>query len=223
MSCLAKLFLKIVGYSIDQSFINAFEKQRVWIFPHTSRCEAFLTMLAVIAIKKGNCFSFPCAKDYIDAPIIGSLLKSFGGFPVVKGSGMVNSSIEFLKKNTDKQFPISPEGSLSSKEWKSGFFYIAKGANLPISIGGIDFVNHKFKATLDKEIIILPHDKYEDRVAEIKDMFAKSEIYPLYEDCSNPRVINKTGYGSTFLPTSRKIVLVTILFGISGYIIYKLI
>lgn len=232
MSLLAKVIIIILGYSIDQTFIESFSKQRIWIFPHTSKFEAFLAMLAVMAIQKEDSFSFPCSKDYIETPIIGDIIKFFGGFPVIKSrvvegnlvkGDMVKRIVRFLKKNPNKQFPISPEGGLASREWKSGFFYIAKETGLPISVGGIDFVNHTIKANINEEIYINEDDRYEDRIQEIKDMFAKSKIYPLYEDCSNPIVINNTGYKSTLLPMSRKIILIAILFGISGYVIYKLI
>lgn len=219
---LARVTLSVLGYRIDNSFCEAFKKQRVIIFPHTSRCESILGCLALIATGNSHNVCFPVARQYMETPIIGNILQYFGGVKVVNGSGMTNSMIEYMKQNKHKLFVISPEGSLSAKEWKSGFFYIAKGINSPIYVGGIDFVNHVIKVNLDTEIEISQDDTYENKVEEIKNVFANCKIYPLYSGCSNPDVITPKEMKSHFIPLNRMFLIPFTLFLIIGLIYFSI-
>lgn len=48
--------------------------------------------------------------------------------------------INLFKENKQLVLLIPPEGSRSLREeWKTGFYYVAKGANVPIGFGYIDY------------------------------------------------------------------------------------
>jgi hypothetical protein len=97
-------------------------------------------------------------------------------------------------------FGISPEGTLKPKEWRSGFFYIAKKTNRPIIIGGIDYYNHIIGFCKDiPEIIIKDTDKYEDIKYEIQEKFSNSKIYPLYPEMSYPKIIMNNEFYTTII------------------------
>lgn len=199
---LAKITLSVLGYKIDKSLYEVCKKQRVIIFPHTTKIESIIGCLALIATNNSNNVCFPVAPEYMEAPIIGSILKHFGGVKVLYGTGMTNNMIEYMKQNKHKQFVISPEGSLVAGEWKSGFFYIAKGINAPICIGGIDFVNHIVKL-LDVEFEIKTDNTYENKVNDIKTAFANSKLYPLYPLKSNPYIFMSEGLKPYPIPINR--------------------
>lgn len=199
------LILYICGFSVHENVYEAFKKQKVGIFPHTSRFEAFIGCMGFWASGNRKNICFPVAENYMNMPIIGSSLAYFGGVKKVKGSGMTKLISDHMKEFPNKCLMISPEGSLSAKEWHSGFFYIAKECGAPIIVAGIDFVNHQLYANLDKEIIVSPDDKYEDKVEEIKKMFEESKVYPLYPNQSNPIVKMEPGMVPRILPLSRMI------------------
>jgi 1-acyl-sn-glycerol-3-phosphate acyltransferase len=65
----------------------------------------------------------------------GFLFRWLGGFPAErsKRSNLVQDCIELFKKNADLCIIISPEGTRKKVEkFKTGYYYIAKGANIPI-------------------------------------------------------------------------------------------
>lgn len=181
------LILKLINYNIDKDFIEAFKTQRLVIFPHTTKMEAFLICMALWATGNRKNFCFCVAIEYMNIPILGSILSYFGAFPILKGTGMTETTIRYLKENKNKSIAISPEGSLSPKDWKKGFFYIAKGASIPISIGGVNFKTHTITCQLD-QYHIKEDDTYESKEVELKKAFAECGINPKFPSNSNPYI-----------------------------------
>lgn len=209
-----------MGYTIDQSFVEAFNKQRVGIFPHTTKMEAFILTLTMLATNTRNKSCFPVAYEYMETPLLGTGLKYFGGFPVYKGSGMTKLTIEFLKENPNKCLAISPEGSLKQKEWQTGFFYIARELQIPIIVFGIDFEKHIIKACLNESILIGPEEKPGDRMTDIKNMFSRCGIIPLFPENSFPKINGSERKITSYLPLRGKIIISSLLIVITGSIIY---
>lgn len=212
-----------MGYTIDPNFVEVFNKQRVGIFPHTTRMEAFLLALTMLATNTRGKVCFPVAYEYMETPLLGTGLKFFGGFPVYKGTGVTKSTIEFLKANPNLNLAISPEGALKPKEWQTGFFYIARELHLPIIVFGIDFEKHIIKVCLDEHILIGSEEKPDDRMADIKDMFSRCGIVPLFPENSLPKINGTEGKITSYLPLRGKIIMSSLLLIITGSIIYLLI
>jgi 1-acyl-sn-glycerol-3-phosphate acyltransferase len=64
-----------------------------------------------------------------------------GGIPVdrSRSSGLVEQTIEACRKAERFVLVITPEGTRRGvKEWKRGFYHIAKGAGIPIVLGKVD-------------------------------------------------------------------------------------
>jgi 1-acyl-sn-glycerol-3-phosphate acyltransferase len=64
-----------------------------------------------------------------------------GGIPVdrSKSTGLVEQTVEACKKADHFILVITPEGTRHGvKEWKRGFYYIAKGAGIPIMLAKVD-------------------------------------------------------------------------------------
>lgn len=203
---IGKILMFLIGYSCDERIINA-DKQRVLIFPHTSKWESVIGFIISLCLKNNN-YCFGVAKKYMDIPIIGFLLSSFGGFPIEKNSGTVNSIINYLKINKNKSLLLSPEGKLKKAiKWKSGFYYISKGLNIPIVVCGIDFINHKICIS-DIEFIHT-NDTNKD-IEDIKSIFQNSKIYPLHPNNSYPEI--KTNGIPTLLPLNIYLIWLLFLF-----------
>lgn len=65
-----------------------------------------------------------------------------GGLPVdrSKHSNMVEAMIDMFSKRDELVLLIPVEGTRSYvKEWKSGFYYTALGADVPIALGYLDY------------------------------------------------------------------------------------
>jgi len=52
----------------------------------------------------------------------------------------VAQSIQKFNQNKTMILTVAPEGTRSRvKKWKTGFYHIAKGANVPIALGFLDY------------------------------------------------------------------------------------
>jgi 1-acyl-sn-glycerol-3-phosphate acyltransferase len=107
--------------------------------PHTSNLDfpiavAVWTLLGlrVKYLAKKELFRFP----------LGIIMEALGGIPVdrSKKGKMVEYATELLNSREELGILIPVEGTRSySKEWKTGFYYTALGAGVPIAIGFLDF------------------------------------------------------------------------------------
>ncbi len=71
-----------------------------------------------------------------------------GGIPVGSkkstGKSLTDQIIEDFKNRKYLNLAVTPEGTRSYTEtWRTGFLYIAYGAQVPIQLGVIDFSNKK--------------------------------------------------------------------------------
>ncbi len=65
-----------------------------------------------------------------------------GGIPIDRTSAnnVVDQTIDLFRKNVRLVVTIAPEGTRSKVErWKTGFYYIAVGAQVPIALGFLDY------------------------------------------------------------------------------------
>ena len=78
----------------------------------------------------------------------GFILRSLGGTPVdrSKSSNMVDAIVQIFDNKKEFRLGISPEGTRKKvSKWKTGFYYIAKGAKVPIVMATLDFDNKQIK------------------------------------------------------------------------------
>ncbi len=109
------------------------------VAPHTSNWDFIYGKLfsAAAGIKAG----FLMKKSWFVFPL-GFFFRKMGGVPIdrSKRSSVTQQMIEHFNNSTEFHLAITPEGTrkLNSK-WKKGFYYIAKGANVPIELAYIDY------------------------------------------------------------------------------------
>lgn len=71
-------------------------------------------------------------------------MRWLGGIPVNRRSrnNFVEQIVETFRQQEELVIAIAPEGSRGSTVyWKTGFYYIALGAQVPIALGFIDYPN----------------------------------------------------------------------------------
>jgi 1-acyl-sn-glycerol-3-phosphate acyltransferase len=133
--------LSALGWHIDVNLPN--EKKFIIVgAPHTSNWDFvyFLLLMYSIRIKlhwigKDTLFRWP----------VGGIMKRIGGIPVNRRSNnnFVNQIVESFQRYDELMIVITPEGTRSKTPyWKTGFYYIAVGAQVPIAMGFIDY-QHK--------------------------------------------------------------------------------
>ena len=109
--------------------------------PHTSNWDFPLALLAFWTlpiparwVAKHTIFRWPVA----------GLLKRLGGIPLDRTAtrDFVRQVIEWFEREDELSLVIAPEGTRSHRDyWRSGFYWIAHGAGVPIVLGFVDYAN----------------------------------------------------------------------------------
>jgi 1-acyl-sn-glycerol-3-phosphate acyltransferase len=98
-------------------------------------------------------------------------MRWLGGIPVdrSKTNNLVGQLVESFQRNDDLVVLIPPEGTRTKVEkWKSGFYYVAAGAAVPILLGFIDFPRRQ----LGFGPLFYPTGDYGIDLAEIQHFYA---------------------------------------------------
>lgn len=135
--------------------------------PHTSSWD-FLLFLGVIFRLKAN-VRFMGKAELFRAPF-GWFFHWSGGIPVdrSKSVGLVEQMVDACEKADHFILTIAPEGTRHGvKEWKRGFYHIAKGAGIPIVLAKVD---GRHKTMLVGETFY-PTDDTEADMKAIQDAF----------------------------------------------------
>lgn len=133
--------------------------------PHTSNWDALWLFVGVRGLKmkprvliKSTLRVFP-VKWFFDF---------LGGVPVdrsTKAFGLAQQMVEYAKTVDDLALVITPEGSRSHRKyWKSGFYQIALGANLPVYLVSVDYPSGIIKISEEPTPITGDHSADMDHI-----------------------------------------------------------
>ncbi|GAA5334111.1 MULTISPECIES: lysophospholipid acyltransferase family protein [Thermus] len=106
--------------------------------PHTSNWDFFIGILALWAL---GIRARWLGKKELFRPPLGWLLRFLGGIPVDRSrrSNLVDQVAEILKRE-NLAILITPEGTRGKAPyWRTGFYYMALKAGVPIALGYADF------------------------------------------------------------------------------------
>ena len=166
--------LTVFGWKSDYKEEFAIKRGVVVAAPHTSNWD-FLFTLATFW-KVGIDIKF-LIKDSYTKSFFGFFFKGMGAIGVDRSNGknMVDFAAELIK-NQEIVFIVPAEGTRKRVEkWKTGFYHIAKQANVPIILGYLDY---KTKTSGVNKIII-PTDSFEHDMNIIQDYYLNySGKYP---------------------------------------------
>ncbi|MEQ8302929.1 MAG: lysophospholipid acyltransferase family protein [Cyclobacteriaceae bacterium] len=167
MRWLCALYLKIIGWKVGSTLDPSIRKCVLVAVPHTSNYDYPIALATLYACKtrvrflaKKSLFKFP----------MGILMRATGGIPVdrSKHSNLVEAMIDMFSQHDDLILMMAAEGTRSYvKEWKSGFYHTAVGANVPIVMGYLDYGN-KVAGFGD---LFYPTGNYEKDLNEIQDFY----------------------------------------------------
>ena len=135
---IARGTLRIFGWKVDK-YVPSEDKFVLVGAPHTSNWDFPVGLLSVFSL--GMRFKW-LAKDSIFIGPPGFILKKFGGIPVDRSvrSTFTNKMIELFNSRKKLILGIMPEGTRSKTNyWKTGFYYIAIGARVPIALAYMDY------------------------------------------------------------------------------------
>lgn len=126
------LLYKILGWKIEGNFPTDIPKYIALGGPHTSNWDFVISLSARNA--QGADIKFIAKKSLFTFPI-GFFFRAVGGYPVdrTQRRNFVGFVIDLFNSKERFAIAITPEGTRSKvSKFKSGFFHIAVGANIPV-------------------------------------------------------------------------------------------
>ena len=107
--------------------------------PHTSNWDVFFLLAAAFCFRVRINFLI---KDAWFFPVMGSVLRFFGGIPVdrSRSNNLVDDLATRIKDAPYFALVVPPAGTRKYTEyWKSGFYHIAAAAQIPLVSGYLDY------------------------------------------------------------------------------------
>ena len=177
-------FFKLMGWKLDITTpVNSIPKCVLVAAPHTTNWDFFYAVFAFWSMEIPMKFFI---KDSWTKPWYGFLIKAVGGIGINREqhSNMVQFASNLLKASDKLYMLNTPEGSRSWVEkWKTGFYYIALEAKVPILLAYCDY--EKKMAGIGC-VIELENKTKEEVLTEIQDFY--KDIKGKYPENYNPKI-----------------------------------
>ena len=138
MRLLSWLVLKLCGWKVV-NVAPATGSYLIIAAPHTSNWDFPLGIAIAFHLRLKVYF---IAKHTLFNGFAGPIMRWLGGVPLNRGAStnFVDASVEIYANSENLIFAIAPEGTRSSVgRWKTGFYHMAKGANVPLALAYFDF------------------------------------------------------------------------------------
>jgi 1-acyl-sn-glycerol-3-phosphate acyltransferase len=138
LQALSQAVLRLAGWRIIGSF-PALPKYIIIGAPHTTNWDFFYMLL--IKGRTGVNIHW-LGKDSLFRRPFGGLMKWLGGIPVNRQlrKNLVDQIVDQFQSRQELKIAVTPEGTRSrSGHWKTGFYYMALGANVPIQLVSISY------------------------------------------------------------------------------------
>ncbi len=135
---LCLIVLKLIGWKTSGTLPDI-PKYVIIAAPHTSNFDLPMTLFVAFAMRLKV---YWMGKEAIFNKPFGTIMKWLGGIPVErsKSNNLVAETVEEFKRNEKLVVLVPPEGTRKKVNyWKTGFYYIAHGAGVPIVLGFLDY------------------------------------------------------------------------------------
>ncbi|OGB85837.1 MAG: glycerol acyltransferase, partial [Burkholderiales bacterium RIFCSPLOWO2_12_FULL_67_210] len=132
-------YLKLTGWRVEGALPEVARKSVLIAAPHTSNWDLPYTLMVAFALRLNI---YWMGKQSIFKAPFGGLMRWLGGIPVnrAQSSNLVAASADAIRAaDGPLQLIVPPEGTRSkTRYWKTGFYYIALGAQVPIVMAYMD-------------------------------------------------------------------------------------
>lgn len=169
MKLLARLVFWITGWKVSGGMPAGVRKAVLIAIPHTSNWDLLFARAAFYLMDVP--VRFTIKKEIMVGPL-GWLIKSLGGIAIdrKKVSGKrkqtyTEAMVQMLKDHDELVVMVTPEATRSyAPKWKSGFYHVALGVEVPILVG---FLDYKTK-TAGIGPMVIPNGQMDEQIEELK-------------------------------------------------------
>ena len=130
--------IKIFRWKVVGS-LTKLPKVIIAVYPHTSNYDFVLAIMIRTYIREEINY---VGKKELFNPLTAWFFKGLGGAPLNRkgNQNVVEGIVDIYKSKQKFRLAIAPEGTRNLvDEWKTGFYYIAKAAKVPIQLIGFDY------------------------------------------------------------------------------------
>ena len=138
ISKLARLIFRLVGWRVTGDIPNL-PKMLLVGAPHTSNWDGAIFYVFTLAVRTHIHF---IGKHTLFKPPFGGIMRWAGGVPVNRATTVnaVDQVVAAFNASERMTLIIAPEGTRSrTNYWKTGFYYIALKAQVPIVLAYVDY------------------------------------------------------------------------------------
>jgi 1-acyl-sn-glycerol-3-phosphate acyltransferase len=169
MKLISRFVFWISGWSLNNQWPEGLKKAVLIAIPHTSNWDILYARAAFFLMDIP--VRFTIKKEVMVGPL-GWMLRGLGAIaidrkriPGGRQQTYTEAMINMLNSRDELVIMVTPEGTRSAvKKWKSGFYQIALGANVPIVVGYLDY--KKKEAGIGP--YIYPNGDMEGQIEELK-------------------------------------------------------
>ena len=138
-------FEKLLGWKVAGKMDPDIKKAVVIVYPHTSWHDFYIGALArkIIDLE----INYVAKQELFDSPF-GWYFRWMGGAPIdrKRSKKTVDQIVSIFKERSEFRLAITPEGTRKKvAQWKTGFYHIAKAAEVPIIPIAFDYASKTVK------------------------------------------------------------------------------
>lgn len=138
LRALCRMILRGAGWRLEGEFPDI-SKLVLIVAPHSSWWDGIWGLLMKVAI--GADVRFMGKRELFRPPLAG-ILRRLGGMPIDRDAttGVVEQMVDQFNRHASLWLGVAPEGTRKAvRRWKSGFWRIAHGANIPVLPVAFDY------------------------------------------------------------------------------------
>lgn len=160
MRFICRLIFWLSGWKSSGEFPYELKKYVIIVAPHTSAWDFIVGVLArkVFRLEKAKYLG----KQELFKPPFGFIFRWLGGYPVDRSHNrnMVDDVVKIFKSHEEFGIALSPEGTRGRVDkLRTGFYNIAKNANVPIVMVGLDYENKRIR--FSKPLIVTDNQQHD--------------------------------------------------------------
>lgn len=133
------IFYKLLGWTFSGTWPSHLKKCVVIVVPHTSWHDFYMGLL--VRRLWGADIKYVAKKELFKPPF-GWYFRWMGGTALDRTPGQkkIEAIAKIFREKEEFRLAIAPEGTRKKvQDWKTGFYYIAKSANVPVVMVAFDY------------------------------------------------------------------------------------
>jgi 1-acyl-sn-glycerol-3-phosphate acyltransferase len=140
LRALSRAFLRLNGWQVEGSLPASAHKSVLIAAPHTSNWDLPYTLMVAFCLRLNI---YWMGKQSLFRGPLGPIMRWLGGIAVdrSKNNNLVSASAQAIVQSAGPvQLVVPPEGTRGrTRHWKTGFYYIALEARVPIILAYMDY------------------------------------------------------------------------------------